>query len=176
MNKCLTGSWFHCLFAFSSGFLLIGSDPLLSSSNGLPWLAAGLRHECRFDFISAYNLILILLFGICGSDFLRFRWAVTFSIVWDLPFRLSLYKSERILFQGLCDSPVCFWISGRLLKWYCATFVRMPSFMKGYTFDLRSLYVILCRHVFSFLFSFVLHKETKGTYTLFTFITTGSES
>ena len=69
LNKFLTGSGFHCLFAFSSGFLLIGSDPLLSLPNGFPWLAAGLRHECRFGFFSAYNLILILLFGICGSDF-----------------------------------------------------------------------------------------------------------
>ena len=69
LNKFLTGSGFHCLFAFSSGFLLIGSDPLLSLTNGFPWLAAGLRHEYRFGFFSAYNLILILLFGICGSDF-----------------------------------------------------------------------------------------------------------
>jgi hypothetical protein len=176
MNKCLTGSWFHCLFAFSSGFLLIGSDPLLSSSNGLPWLAAGLRHECRFDFISAYNLILILLFGICGSDFCVSDGRLLFRSFGICPFD-SVFTNRKESFFKVCAIFRCafgfqdvFWngivqlLSGCPVLWKDILLICVPYMW--FSAGMCSVY----------LFSFVLHKETKGTYTLFTFITTGSES
>ena len=106
LNKFLTGSGFHCLFAFSSGFLLIGSDPLLSLSNGLPWLAAGLRHECRFDFLSAYNLILILLFGICGSDFCVSDGRLLFRSFGICPFD-SVFTNRKESFFKVCAKFRC---------------------------------------------------------------------
>ena len=80
-----------------------------------PWLAAGLRHECRFGFFSAYNLILILLFGICGSDFC-FQMGGYFFDLFGFVLSTQSLQIFRFPFQGLCDNPVYFLISGCLLN------------------------------------------------------------
>ena len=160
-------------FAVSFRLLRIRSIAFCCFSNGSFRFSAGLRHFFfdRFEFLHlASFLICFCFFEFCFCfsvafgflDFARFRFLQL--LFWS--FKVLSFSTQMLpasgdaLFPFLRFYPVLpFSIPERLLKSNCCLF-RMPSLWKILHLWLVFLCVILCRHVFSFLFSFVLHKET----------------
>lgn len=161
-------------FAVSFRLLRIRSIAFCCFSNGSFRFSAGLRHFFfdRFEFLHLASFlicfcffwILLLFFSCCvwlpGFCQVRFLQLLFWSFE-VLSFRLRCYQLPVMLFFHSCGYIRYCPFRFRNVFWnLIAAFSRMPSLWKIPHLWLVFLCVILCRHVFSFLFSFVLHKET----------------